>query len=70
MPREVALMEIARNAGTQFDPAVVDAFLIVARSNPDGFQGEDEDYGPHVETADSASHFHNGHTQPRLPAAR
>ena len=48
MPRDMALMEIARSAGTQFDPQVVESFLIMARRNPDGFRGEDEDYGAHV----------------------
>jgi diguanylate cyclase (GGDEF)-like protein/putative nucleotidyltransferase with HDIG domain len=50
MPRDVALMEIARNAGTQFDPQVVELFLVMARRNPDGFRGEDEEYGAHVVT--------------------
>ena len=50
MPKDVALMEIARNAGTQFDPQVVESFLIMARRSPDGFRGEGEDYGAHVVT--------------------
>lgn len=31
LPREVALAEITKNAGSQFDPAVVEAFLAVMR---------------------------------------
>ncbi len=50
MPKDMALMEIARNAGTQFDPQVVESFLIMARRSPDGFRGEEEDYGAHVVT--------------------
>lgn len=49
MPREAALLEVARNAGTQFDPHVVDAFLVMIRRNPDGFRGEKEDYGARIE---------------------
>ncbi len=46
MPREAALMEVADNAGTQFDPRVVETFLGVVRVSPDGFYEEDgEDMG-------------------------
>jgi putative nucleotidyltransferase with HDIG domain len=48
MAKDGALMEIARNAGTQFDPQVVELFLVMVRSNPDGFRGEEEEYGAHV----------------------
>lgn len=69
MPRDVALMEIARNAGTQFDPRVVESFLVMARRNPDGFRGEEEEYGAHIVT-DTHPHEHpqrNGATpQPAL----
>jgi HD-GYP domain-containing protein (c-di-GMP phosphodiesterase class II) len=63
MPRDVALMEIARNAGTQFDPKVVESFLVMARRNPDGFRGEDAEYGAHIVTDDDHERHHlNGHT--------
>jgi diguanylate cyclase (GGDEF)-like protein len=69
MPREVALMEIARNAGAQFDPMVVEAFLVMARRNPDGFRGEEGEYGAHIVT-ETHPHKHpqrNGATpQPAL----
>jgi len=52
MPREAALMEIARSAGAQFDPTVVEAFLVMARRNPDGFRGEEDDYGAHIVHSD------------------
>jgi putative nucleotidyltransferase with HDIG domain len=42
MTRERALREIAHNAGTQFDPDVVDTFLTVVRMSPDGFYEESE----------------------------
>ncbi len=40
MSRDHALGEVARNAGTQFDPNVVDTFLSVVRRSPDGFYEE------------------------------
>lgn len=52
MPREAALMEIARSAGAQFDPTVVEAFLVMARRNPDGFRGEEDGYGAHIVHSD------------------
>lgn len=71
MPRDVALMEIARHAGTQFDPRVVEAFLVMARRNPDGFRGEEEEqYGAHIVTADHP-HEHpqrNGASPSAVPA--
>lgn len=71
MPREAALMEIARSAGTQFDPAVVECFLLMARRNPDGFRGEDEEYGAHVVTEDEMhAHHRNGHGAATAKAAR
>jgi diguanylate cyclase (GGDEF)-like protein/putative nucleotidyltransferase with HDIG domain len=50
MPREAALMEIASHSGVQFDPKVVQAFLVVIRQSPDGFYEEtdDDDFGPRV----------------------
>lgn len=42
MPRELATIEIARHAGTQFDPQVVEAFLVVVRRSPDGLCEPDE----------------------------
>jgi two-component system cell cycle response regulator len=34
--RERAAIEIARNSGTQFDPRVVEAFLVMIRQSPEG----------------------------------
>ncbi len=42
MTRERALREIAHNAGTQFDPKVVETFLTVVRLSADGFYEESE----------------------------
>jgi HD-GYP domain-containing protein (c-di-GMP phosphodiesterase class II) len=42
MSREQACIEIARNAGTQFDPHVVEAFLVMIRRSPEGaYEGGD-----------------------------
>jgi len=41
-PREAATIEIARHAGSQFDPQVVEAFLTVLRRGPDGLCEDDE----------------------------
>ncbi len=60
LPRESALMEIARNAGTQFDPQVVEAFLIMVRRDPDGFRGEEDEYGSRVEVPREFSRNGNG----------
>jgi diguanylate cyclase (GGDEF)-like protein/putative nucleotidyltransferase with HDIG domain len=49
MSREQASIEIARHAGTQFDPTVVEAFLVMLRRSPEGLYEEQEAYGPHVE---------------------
>jgi diguanylate cyclase (GGDEF)-like protein len=49
MSREDALREVARHAGTQFDPRVVEAFLRVIRKNPEGFPHDDGEYGARVE---------------------
>jgi len=64
--RDAALIEIAGHAGTQFDPKVVQAFLMVVRRSPEGFYEESDDddgFGPRVE---SATHHTNGST----PSAR
>lgn len=45
MSREAALIEVARNAGTQFDPQVVDCFLRMIRRNPEGFRDEEHPFG-------------------------
>lgn len=63
MPRESALMEIARNSGTQFDPRMVEAFLTMIRSDPDGFRGDAEDYGARIELPHDCSRGHNGLTR-------
>ena len=59
MTRDDALEEIMRNAGTQFDPEVVAAFLKMVRSNPDGFRDENEEYGSRVIEGET-THVHKG----------
>jgi diguanylate cyclase (GGDEF)-like protein len=46
MSRDQACIEIARNSGTQFDPAVVEAFLVMVRHSPEGMYEESDSYGP------------------------
>lgn len=48
MSREQACMEIARNASTQFDPKVVDSFLVMIRHSPEGMYEDGDGYGPHT----------------------
>ena len=49
--RESACQEIERNVGTQFDPALVEAFLkVIRRSAAEEYTDWDDDYGPRVET--------------------
>jgi diguanylate cyclase (GGDEF)-like protein/putative nucleotidyltransferase with HDIG domain len=48
MSREQACIEIARHSGTQFDPDVVEAFLVMIRRSPEGLYEEEEHYGPTV----------------------
>jgi diguanylate cyclase (GGDEF)-like protein/putative nucleotidyltransferase with HDIG domain len=48
--REAAAIEGARNAGTQFDPTDVDAFLSVIRNGPGKVQLEGEAFGSRVES--------------------
>ncbi len=45
MSREQAAIEIARNSGTQFDPHVVEAFLVMIRRSPDGAFEDQTGYG-------------------------
>ncbi len=59
MSRELACIEIARNSGSQFDPAIVDAFLVVTRRSPDGFYDEGEQFGSRVEFASPAGNGSN-----------
>ena len=40
MSRDAALAEIGCGSGTQFDPRVVETFLVVVRRSPDGFYEE------------------------------
>lgn len=47
MSREQACIEIARNAGTQFDPHVVEVFLAMIRRSPEGMYEEQDGYAPH-----------------------
>ncbi len=48
MPRQAAMLEIAQNAGTQFDPQIVEAFLNMIRS-AEFYQDEGDEYGMRVE---------------------
>jgi len=43
--REQASIEIARNSGTQFDPQVVKAFLVMIRRSPEGVIEDGTGYG-------------------------
>jgi diguanylate cyclase (GGDEF)-like protein len=56
IPRDAALIEIAGHSGSQFDPKVVQTFLMVIRRSPDGFyeENDDDDFGPRVEIPDEA----------------
>jgi len=51
MTRDAALVEIAGHSGTQFDPKVVQTFLMVVRRSPDGFyeESDDDDFGSRFE---------------------
>jgi len=44
MSRDQACIEIARNSGTQFDPTVVGAFLVMVRRSPEGMYEESDSY--------------------------
>ncbi len=46
MSREQAAIEIARHSGTQFDPQVVKAFLVMIRRSPEGVFENDTGYDP------------------------
>jgi diguanylate cyclase (GGDEF)-like protein len=46
--REQATIEIARNSGTQFDPEVVKAFLVMIRRSPEGVIEDGTGYGPAI----------------------
>ncbi len=46
MSREQACIEIASNAGTQFDPQVVEAFLVMIRRSPEGMYEDGTGYPP------------------------
>ena len=60
IPREAALMEVARNAGTQFDPHVVETFLQVVRRSPDGFRDDEEEFGSRIQEDGSSRKLGNG----------
>src|SRR3970282_882198 len=45
MSRDQACTEIERNSGTQFDPAVVEVFLVMVRRSPEGMYEESDSYG-------------------------
>jgi HD-GYP domain-containing protein (c-di-GMP phosphodiesterase class II) len=46
MSREQAAIEIARHSGTQFEPQVVEAFLVMIRRSPEGVFENETGYGP------------------------
>ena len=48
LTRDLALEEIARHAGAQFDPEVVRTFLRMVLRNPDGLRDEGDEFGFHV----------------------
>jgi putative nucleotidyltransferase with HDIG domain len=50
--RDQACIEVERNSGTQFDPAVVEAFLVLVRRSPEGMYEENDNYGPTTERAE------------------
>jgi len=50
--RDQACIEIERNSGTQFDPAVVEAFLLLVRRSPEGMYEENDSYGPTTKRAE------------------
>ena len=52
MSRDQACIEVERNSGTQFDPAVVEAFLVMVRRSPEGMYEENDNYGPATERAE------------------
>lgn len=56
MSQEDAFEEIMRHSGHQFDPATVEAFIRMARHNPDGFRDEHEEFGTRVVEADKNRH--------------
>jgi HD-GYP domain-containing protein (c-di-GMP phosphodiesterase class II) len=73
MSREAALVEIAGHSGTQFDPTVVQSFLIVVRQSPDGFYEEqdDDEFAARVEASWKQPEPLNGQKKPaRHGAAR
>ena len=73
MSRDAALVEIAGHSGTQFDPKVVQTFLMVVRRSPDGFYEEqdDDDFGSRIETAwHDSEHLEDVSAQPKQAVAR
>jgi diguanylate cyclase (GGDEF)-like protein len=56
MTREQACIEIARNSGTQFDPQVVDAFLVMIRRSPEGTYDDSGAFGPTTGRKDAHRH--------------
>jgi HD-GYP domain-containing protein (c-di-GMP phosphodiesterase class II) len=46
MSRDQACVEIAHHSGTQFDAAVVEAFLTMVRRSPEGMYEDGDSYGP------------------------
>ncbi len=56
--QETALEEIARYAGAQFDPQVVETFLRMVRRNPDGFRAEENEFGFYVVSSSEGPEAH------------
>jgi len=50
--RDQACIEVERNAGTQFDPAVVESFLLLVRRSPEGMYEENDSYGQTTKRAE------------------
>ena len=48
MELDVVIGEIERCKGTQFDPAIADAFLEILKNKPEKIKAVQEEFNPHV----------------------